>query len=320
MSKPLAVSGLNAYKMVSSLGYKAYNVYHPSGFTVDDNMRLRNTSIWILKYVMYYRKCKSIARRILQLNEGLIVSDEDFASISVGNEMKRKRILITDIVRTSFIKTPLLSLFESKMNRSMQHMIKSCDHVVIPSHGDDKDNISHVGPIVRNLTTTDRSELRKRFGMNKRTIVVSIGGTDSGRYLINKVIKVHRKLRKRLDTDLFVFSGPSLKLIESNDEFRNVGLVENLHEYIYASDLLISLAGKSTIDESCVYGTPGIFIPIKNHFEQEENARLMGYKYEDIFALESLIEDKITTARARPGFNADQNGAQKAANIIAKIA
>jgi UDP-N-acetylglucosamine--N-acetylmuramyl-(pentapeptide) pyrophosphoryl-undecaprenol N-acetylglucosamine transferase len=97
-------------------------------------------------------------------------------------------------------------------------------------------------------------------------------------------------------------------------------LVENLHEYIYASDLLISLAGKSTIDESCVYGTPGIFIPIKNHFEQEENARLMGYKYEDIFALESLIEDKITTAKARPGFNADQNGAQKAANIIAKIA
>jgi UDP-N-acetylglucosamine--N-acetylmuramyl-(pentapeptide) pyrophosphoryl-undecaprenol N-acetylglucosamine transferase len=269
---------------------------------------------------MYYRKCKSIAIRIVQLNEGLIVSDEDFASISVGNEMKRKRIFITDIVRTSFIKTPLLSLFESKMNRSMQHMIKSCDHVVIPSHGDDKDNISHVGPIVRNLTTPDRSELRKRFGMNKRTIVVSIGGTDSGRYLINKVIKVHRKLRKRLDTDLFVFSGPSLKLIESNDEFRNVGLVENLHEYIYASDLLISLAGKSTIDESCVYGTPGIFIPIKNHFEQEENARLMGYKYEDIFALESLIEDKITTAKARPGFNADQNGAQKAANIIAKIA
>ena len=111
MSKPLAVSGLNAYKMVSLLGYKAYNVYHPSGFTVDDNMRLRNTSIWILKYVMYYRKCKSIARRIVQLNEGLIVSDEDFASISVGNEMKRKRIFITDIVRTSFIKTPLLSLF-----------------------------------------------------------------------------------------------------------------------------------------------------------------------------------------------------------------
>jgi UDP-N-acetylglucosamine--N-acetylmuramyl-(pentapeptide) pyrophosphoryl-undecaprenol N-acetylglucosamine transferase len=320
MSKPLVVSGLDACKMVSSFGYQTYNVYHPSRFTIDDDMRLRYTSIWLLKYVRYYRKCKSIARRFVQSDEeGLVISDEDFASISVGNEMKRKRILITDIVRTSFIRAPLLSVLESKMNRSMQEMIKSCDRVIIPNRGDDKDNVSHVGPIVRNLTTPNRSELRKRFGMNKKTIVVSIGGTDSGRYLINKVITVHRKLRKRLDTDLFVFSGPSLKLIASNDDFRNVGLVENLQEYIYASDLLISLAGKSTIDESCVYGTPGIFIPIKNHFEQEENARLMGYKYEDIFELESIIEDKITTAKVRPSVNADQNGAQKAATIIAKL-
>jgi UDP-N-acetylglucosamine--N-acetylmuramyl-(pentapeptide) pyrophosphoryl-undecaprenol N-acetylglucosamine transferase len=233
--------------------------------------------------------------------------------------MKRKLILITDIVRTSFIKAPLLSVLESKMNRSMLGMIKGCDRVIIPNYGDDKDNISHVGPIVRNLTTPNRSELRKRLGMNKKTIVVSIGGTDSGRYLINKVILIHRKLRKRLDTDLVVVSGPSMKIIASINDFRNVGLVENLHEYIYASDLLISLAGKSTIDESCVYGTPGIFIPIKNHFEQEENARLMGYKYEDIFKLESLIEDRITTIKDRPSVNADQNGAQKAAIIIAKF-
>jgi UDP-N-acetylglucosamine--N-acetylmuramyl-(pentapeptide) pyrophosphoryl-undecaprenol N-acetylglucosamine transferase len=320
MGRPLVVSGLDACKMVSSFGYQAYNVYHPSSFTIDDEMKLRYASIWLLKYFRYYRKCKSIARGFVQSDkDGLVVSDEDFASISVGNEMKRKLILITDIVRTSFIKTPLLSVLESKMNRSMLGMIKGCDRVIIPNYGDDKDNISHVGPIVRNLTTPNRSELRKRLGMNKKTIVVSIGGTDSGRYLINKVILIHRKLRKRLDTDLVVVSGPSMKIIASINDFRNVGLVENLHEYIYASDLLISLAGKSTIDESCVYGTPGIFIPIKNHFEQEENARLMGYKYEDIFKLESLIEDRITTIKDRPSINADQNGAQKAATIIAKF-
>ena len=38
-------------------------------------------------------------------------------------------------------------------------------------------------------------------------------------------------------------------------------------------DLVVSLAGRSTIDESRVYGTPGIFIPIKDHFEQEQNAK-----------------------------------------------
>ena len=37
----------------------------------------------------------------------------------------------------------------------------------------------------------------------------------------------------------------------------------------FAADLVISLAGKSTIDESVVYGTPGIFIPIKNHLNKK---------------------------------------------------
>jgi UDP-N-acetylglucosamine--N-acetylmuramyl-(pentapeptide) pyrophosphoryl-undecaprenol N-acetylglucosamine transferase len=305
--------------MVAGHGYQVYNAYHPSKFTVDNEMRLRYSSIWLLKYLRYYKKCKAIARGFIQLDDnGLVVSDEDFASISIGNEKKRKCIFITDIVKTSFIKTRLLSIFESKLNKSMQDMIKGCDRVIVPEHGEDQGNISYVGPIVRNVSTLNRSELRKRLGMNKRTIVTSIGGTDSGRFLINKVITVHQRLRKRLDTDLFVISGPSLALKNSNDDFKNFGSVENLHEYIYASDLVISLAGRSTIDESIIYGTPGIFIPIKNHFEQEENARLMGYKYEDILRLESLIEDKITSAASRPDVNADQSGARKAADIIAR--
>jgi UDP-N-acetylglucosamine--N-acetylmuramyl-(pentapeptide) pyrophosphoryl-undecaprenol N-acetylglucosamine transferase len=86
---------------------------------------------------------------------------------------------------------------------------------------------------------------------------------------------------------------------------------------VYAADLIISLAGRSTIDESLVYGTPGIFIPIKNHFEQEENARKLGFKYDDIFRLESLIEEKIGTIR----YNRDniKNGVEKAARIILEM-
>src|SRR5207249_2705381 len=75
----------------------------------------------------------------------------------------------------------------------------------------------------------------------------------------------------KLDAELVIVSGPALKI--DNDNIRNLGFVNNLHEIIYAADLVISLAGKSTIHESRHYGTPGIFIPIKGHFEQEENAK-----------------------------------------------
>jgi UDP-N-acetylglucosamine--N-acetylmuramyl-(pentapeptide) pyrophosphoryl-undecaprenol N-acetylglucosamine transferase len=78
---------------------------------------------------------------------------------------------------------------------------------------------------------------------------------------------------------------------------------------------VISLAGRSTRDESIAYGTPGIFIPIKGHFEQEEGAARLGYKYEDMFRLESLIEEKI----GRRSSAADAGGAERAAKIISTL-
>jgi UDP-N-acetylglucosamine--N-acetylmuramyl-(pentapeptide) pyrophosphoryl-undecaprenol N-acetylglucosamine transferase len=63
------------------------------------------------------------------------------------------------------------------------------------------------------------------------------------------------------------------------------------------------------------YGTPGIFIPIKNHFEQEQNAARFGFKYEDIFCLEHLIKEKIG-CRSNV---VDIKGAARAAKIISML-
>jgi UDP-N-acetylglucosamine--N-acetylmuramyl-(pentapeptide) pyrophosphoryl-undecaprenol N-acetylglucosamine transferase len=72
------------------------------------------------------------------------------------------------------------------------------------------------------------------------------------------------------------------------------------------------------MDESIVYGVPGIFIPIKNHFEQEEGAKRLGYKYDDIFRLKDLIEDKLGTSNrnVRSNFQKNSNGAERAARLI----
>jgi UDP-N-acetylglucosamine--N-acetylmuramyl-(pentapeptide) pyrophosphoryl-undecaprenol N-acetylglucosamine transferase len=145
-------------------------------------------------------------------------------------------------------------------------------------------------------------------------VVASVGGTDAGRYLIEKAIEAHRKLQNKLDSELAVVSGPSLRLQDSPD-YRNLGFIENLHELVSAADLVISLAGRSTMDESIAYGTPGIFIPVKGHFEQEERAALLGYKYDDIFRLESLIEEKI----CRRNRAVDAGGAERAAKIISSL-
>lgn len=305
------VSGEWAASMIAKKGYSTMDAYRPEKFIVKSG-ELRHSFKWLMDYYSYYKKCKVIAKEILDKRAGLIVSDEDFASVAISEEMGRRRVLITDVTETHFTKGPA-SMIEKKMNKSMQKMMQACDSVIIPDMGNDNGNIRHVGPIVRQAGA-DRDTLRKRFGLTKSTILVSTGGTDAGKYLIEKAIGAYRKLQSKLDLELILVPGPSLRLPES-PEYRNLGFVDNMHELVCAADLVISLAGRSTMDESMAYGTPGIFIPIKGHFEQEEGAARLGFKYEDVFRLESLIEEKL----GRRNNAVDAKGAARAAKIISEL-
>jgi UDP-N-acetylglucosamine--N-acetylmuramyl-(pentapeptide) pyrophosphoryl-undecaprenol N-acetylglucosamine transferase len=305
----LFASGEGASTLIARRGFKALDVYKPEKFIVESG-QLQHTFKWLIRYYLYYKKCKTIAKEILEGRSGLIVSDEDFASLVVAKELGQKNVLITDIIESHFTTGGLASVIEKKMNKSMHNIMQTCDCVIIPEVGDDRDNIRYVGPIVRR-TSADRNTLRNQFCFEKNTILVSSGGTDAGKYLIQKVIDVHHKIQSELCSELVIVSGPSLKLPDSL-EYRNLGFINNMHELVYAADLVISLAGRSTMDESIAYGTPGIFIPIKNHFEQEQGAARFGFKYEDIFRLEHLIKEKIG-CRSNV---VDVNGATRAAEII----
>ena len=307
----LFVSGEGAAELLTRKGYRTMDVYRPKKFDVESG-QLRHSFRWLMDYYSYYRQCKVIAGRILGENEGLVVSDEDFASVAIAEEKRRRRVIITDVTETHFT-TGAASIVEKKMNKTMQKMMRECDCVIIPDAGQDRDNVVHVGPIVRRASA-DRDSLRKSLGFTKKTIVLSVGGTDAGKYLIEKTVAAYREVQNRLDAELIIVSGPSLKLPDSPD-YRNLGFFDNLHEMIFAADLVVSLAGKSTIDESAAYGTPGIFIPIKGHFEQEQGAARLGYKYDDIFQLESLMEEKLGN---RSG-TANVKGAERAAKIISSL-
>jgi UDP-N-acetylglucosamine--N-acetylmuramyl-(pentapeptide) pyrophosphoryl-undecaprenol N-acetylglucosamine transferase len=308
------VTGSAAFTFLTSYGLKAFNLYEPPKFEIESG-KLNHSFTWLIKYLLYYKKCKEIAKKIIGTNiEELIVSDEDFASISIAEEKNLKRILITDIINTSFTKG-ITSIIEKKMNKRLCQIIKKCDCVIIPDYGCDTENFRYVGPIVREILER-RETLRKRFNFTKKTIVVSVGGTDAGKYLIEKVIDSFRRLKAKLDIDLIVVTGPSLQISPAED-FRLFGYVPNLNEYIYASDLIISLAGRSTMDESIVYNIPGIFIPLKNHYEQEEGAKRLGFEYKDILRLDKLIEEKLNSNSTRK--NTASNGAKKAADIISSF-
>ncbi|MGY5142987.1 MAG: UDP-N-acetylglucosamine--N-acetylmuramyl-(pentapeptide) pyrophosphoryl-undecaprenol N-acetylglucosamine transferase [Candidatus Nitrosopumilus sp. bin_32a] len=303
------VTGSGAAKILKKLDYKVQDVYNPPSFIIE-NGTLKNPAKWLWNYYQYYRDCKNISQKIIEKNKpDLVISDEDFASLAVAQEMKMPTILITDVLETHFTKG-IASFVEKKMNKSMQGIIEKCDIVIIPENGDSQDNIKRVGPIVRQTDLT-RNELRKKFSFEKNTIVVSMGGTDAGLFLIEKVLGIISKIDQ--DIEIILVTGPAVN--RKFENVKNLGFVDNLHELIFAADLIISLAGKSTIDEANAYGTPGIFIPIKGHFEQEDNAKEQGFVFEDIDRLKELILEKLETKR-NPS---NREGAKVASKIIQKL-
>ena len=303
------ITGSGAAKILKNLEFNVIDAYNPPSFVIE-NGQLKNPAKWLWSYYQYYKDCKVKAEKIIQTdNPNLVISDEDFASLSVAQKMKIPTVLVTDILETHFTKG-LASFIEKKMNKSMREIIEKCELVILPEEGEDTDNIKRVGPIVRQIDSS-REELRKKFEFEKKTVLISIGGTSAGIFLIEKAIDVISKINQ--DLDVILVSGPAVD--KKFENVKNLGFVDNLHELIFASDLLISLAGKSTIDEAKAYGTPAIFIPIKGHFEQEDNARDIGFVFEDIYRLDELILEKLEQKRDKK----NTQGPTTAAKLIEKL-
>ena len=303
------ITGSGGAEMLRKMNLKVQNVYNPPSFIVEGGT-LKSPARWLWNYFQYYKECKSISKKIIaENNPSLIVSDEDFASLSVAQDMKIPTVLVTDILETHFTKG-LASVIERKMNKSMSEIIKKCETVILPEKGEDQDNIKRVGPIVRQ-TKFSREELREKFSFERTTIVISIGGTDAGLFLIENAIEAIARINQ--DIEIILVSGPSVD--RKFEKVRDLGFVNNLHEIIFAADLLISLAGKSTIDEANAYGTPAIFIPIKGHFEQEDNAKEEGFVFDDINRLDSLILEKLEQKRNQT----NTDGAKIASEIIERL-
>ena len=303
------ITGSGAAKILRNQNFTVLDTYKPPVFVIKNGV-LQNSTKWLWEYYKYYKECKIISKKILLADSpNIVISDEDFASLSNAQEMKIPTVLITDILETKFT-NGIISIIERKMNKSMERIIDKCDVVIIPEYGKDSGNIKRVGPIVRQIEES-RIKLREKFTFTKKTILISIGGTDAGLFLIEESLKVIKRINQ--DIEIVVVSGPAIN--KKFENVRNMGFVNNLHELIFAADVIISLAGKSTIDEANTYGTPSIFIPIKGHFEQENNAKKEGFVFEDIERLKELILEKIEQKRNQE----KTEGAAKASKIIKKM-
>lgn len=232
-------SGSSAIEFFHQNSIQAQDVYSPPKFDVIDG-KLEKSLKWLWSYYRYYKRCKEISSKIISNEKPrVIISDEDFASIAIAQERKIPNIIITDILETKFI-SGFGGVVEKKMNKTMHEMLDKANRVIIPELGKNQNNIIRTGPIVRKIQK-NRDELRDILDFKKKTIVLCVGGTDAGIFLIKQTIEAIKKIQ--IDVDLVLVSGPKINK-KFSDDVRNLGFVSNLHEIIFPASEITKSAAK----------------------------------------------------------------------------
>jgi pimeloyl-ACP methyl ester carboxylesterase/predicted glycosyltransferase len=123
----------------------------------------------------------------------------------------------------------------------------------------------------------DRGALRDRLGYAKdeKVCIVTVGGSGVGVALLKRIIQASEAVRRRAPLRFIVVAGPRIDPASlpqaAGVEIR--GYVDDLHLHLAASDLAVVQGGLTTCMELTAAGTPFIYFPLHNHFEQQVHVR-----------------------------------------------
>ncbi|MGI0148746.1 MAG: glycosyltransferase, partial [Thermoplasmata archaeon] len=263
---------------------------------------------WYADYARYLR----VARRYLR-TEGdwgayrFLISDGEVASVREAIRRNVPTAMILNGVRHDFAKDLPSQLIEGYANFWFSRLARKIDLILAADPAPDWPNVRHIGPIVRRFSAP-REKLREDFVFRKKTVLVTPGGTDIGGFLLRAAVKAFRDLHPD-DASMVVVSGPKLKA-EPAPGVYTYGFLPNLQDYVLAADLVITTAGKGTVNEALAAGTPVIAIPPKGHVEAERNAAALGYRFEDLGRLRELIVEKLALGRLPPQPSGNEEAVQ----------
>jgi pimeloyl-ACP methyl ester carboxylesterase/predicted glycosyltransferase len=177
-----------------------------------------------------------------------------------------------------------------------------------------------------------REALRAQLGYlpGERVCIVTVGGSGVGAPLIRRILQAVPFAREKLpELRTIVVAGPridpaSLK-VPAGVEVR--AFVPDLDRHLAACDLAVVQGGLTTCMELTAAGTPFLYFPLRNHFEQNFHVahRLDQYGAGRRMDYASATPEVIAGAMLeelgnRPGFRAvEADGATRAARMIADL-
>lgn len=307
-------TGGNAVGCISSYGMKVHDFIREPVPSVRSG-EMKNASFWYLQYWLGYRRSKAAMRKLIDtLEPDLVVGDEEFAGVSIALETRRRHALISDELELGFARSFIARPIERRVARWYGGLQARVSALIVPDFGNDAGNRHYVTPVVRRVTASRERVIEElSLPSGGPMVLFSMSGAGIGDSLLQNALEAFRRLR--IPGAFFVIAGNWGTRLAGGGVY-DVGPVRDGQNLVAAADLVISTAGKSTLDEAASAGTPIIAIPIRNHAEQQRNAGSLGYRAEDASRLGELIAEKMGHREAPRKYD----GASRAAKLLAGMA
>ena len=310
--EPEFATGGPAVKFLESYGFKVHDVVREP-VPAESGGEMKMAALWYLRYWLGYRSTsRRMAELVARLSPRLIVGDEEFSSVSLAIQRGVAHAMISDELKLGFARGAVAKRVEARVSEWYSDLQRRVSNLLVPSFGTDSGNIHYMTPVTREVTKP-REAVRAEHGLplDSSLILFSSSGSGIGKFLLDRSLRAYRKVCTHAE----VFASAGVGAPHGSGNVRELGMVRDNQNLVAAADLVISTAGKSTIDECVSSGTPIIAIPIRNHVEQERNAAELGFAFGDLDRLEELIP-KLLGKRGEPAHYA---GAQRTADYLASL-
>lgn len=176
------------------------------------------------------------------------------------------------------------------------------------------ERVSVVGmPVQSEFIRGDKNAMKKKLGLEGRTVVVSCWGSLGARDMNRQMIDFIRLEAKEAPfyhvhaTGNFAWEWMPKEIADAGIDLRQYPQID-LRQYIYnmpelmvAADLMISRAGASSLNEIAASGTPSIIVPSPNVTDnhQEKNARILEQRGGAVVIRESESSGRVLYETAK---------------------
>ncbi len=181
-------------------------------------------------------------------------------------------------------------------------------------------------------TFGSRADLRESLGYRpgERVCIVTVGGSGVGTHLIRRILQSYPTVRARLpELRMVVVAGPRIdpRSLDAPAGVEVRAFVPDLDRHLAVCDLALVQGGLTTCMELTAAGTPFLYFPLRNHFEQNFHVAHRLDRYgagrrldfaaatPDIVA-EAMLAELKAPRRPKP---VEADGATRAARMLADL-